>query len=554
MDKLILKAVLFFAKFLVKQGVDFEKLKIIAETKILMDRRRIYMNWKQRQQKENTNPLLITLIIYTVFGIFIGTLVFTISSLALAMVFIHAYLLFMMAMTMITDFSSVLLDTTDNQIILPKPVNSKTLFVARLVHILVYLLQFSIALAIAPIIFIFINYGFVVGIASICTALLTVIFSVFLTYLLYGIILRFGDEQKIKDIVGYFQIFMTIFFAIGFQVIPRMVNLNNLTGSFHLHWYSYFLPPVWMALTLESIHQSNFDTLHLLMIACAILLPLFTFWIMIKYLAPSFANKLNALNTDAVSKKNIVSERKIKRSISEKLSAFVCNTKTEKSGFEMVWKVTGRDKGFKMQFFPSLAYILVFIFIFVFKSGKEANTLWQNLPATKMFLFFVYIPMFTIGSSIIFITFNEHYLASWIYQSTPVAKPGKIMSGGFKALLTKFFLPVFLILFLFAFYVWGVSIVDDFILGFFNNIFMFLLIANLSDHYLPFSRQQNSKQQSGRFVQVILQMIIIGALVGLHYLVLRSNWLIYCFIPVAALGCYLLFKRIQNLRWLQISF
>lgn len=554
MDKLILKAVLFFAKLLVKQGVDFERLKIIAETKILMDRRRVYMNWKQRQQKENSNPLLITLIVYTLFGIFIGMLVFTLSSLALAMVFIHGYLLFMMSMTMITDFSSVLLDTTDNQIILPKPVNSKTLFVARLVHILVYLLQFSIALAVAPIIFIFIKYGLVVGIASIGTALLTVIFSVFLTYLLYGVILRFSNEQKVKDIVGYFQIFMTVFFAVGFQIIPRMINLDSLTGDFHLHWYSYFLPPVWMALTLESVHQFNFDALHLSMIACAILLPLFTFWIMIKYLAPAFANKLNALNTDAVNKKSMVAEMQIRKSISEKLSPLVCKSKAEKGGYEMVWKVTGRDKGFKIQFYPSLAYILVFIFIFVFKSGKDVNTLWQNLPATKMFLFFVYIPMFTIGSCIIFITFNENYLASWIYQSTPIAKPGEIISGGFKALLTKFFIPLFIILFLFAFYIWGISIIDDFVLGFFNNIFMFLLIANLSDHYLPFSRQQNSKQQSGRFVQVILQMIIIGSLVGLHYLILKNNWLIYCFIPVSVTGCYLLFRRIQNLRWLQISF
>jgi ABC-2 type transport system permease protein len=529
-------------------------LKIIAETKLLMDRRRVYMNWRQRQQKENANPLLITLLIYSMFGLFMGMLVFTLDSLALAMVFIHSYLLFMMAMTMITDFSTVLLDTTDNQIILPKPVNSKTLFVSRLVHILVYLLQFSIALALFPVVFIFIKYGFIVGMVSILTALLTSLFSVFLTYLLYALILQFSNEQKVKDIVGYFQIFMTVFFAVGFQVLPRLINFDALSGDFQLHTYSYFLPPVWMALTLESIHQLNFDPTHLLMIGCAILLPLFTFWLMIKYLAPSFANKLAALNTDAVSKKNISAERKIKRNISGRLSRLFCGSETENSSFEMVWKITGRDKGFKIQFYPSLAYMFVFIFIFVFRSGRDMNSLWENLHTTKMFLFFVYLPMFTIASSIMFISFHENFQASWIYQSTPVSKPGQLISGGLKALLTKFFIPVFLILFVFAFYVWGGSIIDDFVLGFFNNIFMFLLIANLSDHYLPFSRQQNTKQQSGRFLQVILQMLVIGALVGLHYLVLKNSWFIYCLIPVSAFGCYLLFKRIQNLRWVQISF
>jgi hypothetical protein len=169
MDKWILKIVLFCSKLLVKQGVDFEKLKIIAETKVLMDRRRVYFNWRQRQQKESSNPLLFTLIVYAFMGFYAGGVLFISKSLIVGAIIIHSYILFMMTMTMITDFSSVLLDTTDNQIILPRPVNSKTLFVARLVHILVYLLQFTLALAIFPVIMLFIAYGFLVGIAGIGT-------------------------------------------------------------------------------------------------------------------------------------------------------------------------------------------------------------------------------------------------------------------------------------------------------------------------------------------------------------------------------------------------
>jgi hypothetical protein len=102
--------------------------------------------------------------------------------------------------------------------------------------------------------------------------------------------------------------------------------------------------------------------------------------------------------------------------------------------------------------------------------------------------------------------------------------------------------------------VWGFSIVDDFILGFFNNMLLFLLMTNLSDHYLPFSRQLNTKQQTGKFVQALLQMLLIAALVGLHYLVTGNNWLPLVILPFSAAGCYLLLKRIQNLDWLKISF
>lgn len=554
MDKLILQFVLFCCRLLVKQGVDFERLKIIAETKILMDRRRVYMNWKQKQQKENSNPMLMTQIIYAAFGLFIGMMIFTLKSLVLNMIFIHAYILFMMSMTMITDFSSVLLDTADNQIILPKPVNSKTLFAARLVHILVYLLQFTIALAAFPLLFIFIKFGLLTGLASIITILLTVAFAVFLTYLLYALILQFSNEQKVKDIVGYFQIFMTIFFAVGFQVIPRLINFDQFSASFHLHTYSYFLPPVWMALTIEAVQQHNFDPIHLTMITAAVMIPLFTFWLMISYLAPSFAKKLAALNTDNSTPKIAAPTLKSTKNISEKIASIICPSKTESASFETVWKITGRDKNFKMQFYPSLAYILVFIFIFVFKSGQNVQALWNNLSGTKMFLFFIYMPMFSIAGSMAFITISENFQASWIYQSAPVAQPGYLISGGIKAILTKFFILIYLIMFTFACYVWGVSVIDDFVLGFFDNIFIFLLITSLSDYYLPFSRQPNIKQQSGKFVKAMLQMAIIAAMVGLHYLIIQLSWLIWCLIPVSISGCWLLLKRIQNLNWQKISF
>ena len=181
-------------------------------------------------------------------GLFISFLIPLIDDIVVSATIVHCYVLFMMALTLITDFSSVLLDTTDNQIILPRPVNSKTFFVARLVHILVYLLQFTLALSLAPIITIFIVFGVFVGLASICTILLTVLFSVFITYLLYGLILRFSSEQRLKDIISAFQIIMTIVFTAGFQIIPRLFNFSNIENiTMPIKWYSYFLPPVWMA-------------------------------------------------------------------------------------------------------------------------------------------------------------------------------------------------------------------------------------------------------------------------------------------------------------------
>jgi len=554
MDKLILRFVLFLAKTFLKKDVDFEKLKIIAETKLIMDRRRVRVTMKKQTKKDPNNQMLTTLIVYAILGLFIGILVLTLKEIVMTMTIIHSYVLFMMAMTLITDFSSVLLDTTDNQIILPRPVNSKTFFVARLIHILVYLLQFTLALALFPIIFIFIGYGILVGLASIITILLTVMFAVFITYLLYGLILKVSSEEKIKDIISGFQIAMTIIFAVGFQIVPRLINIENLKVTMPIHWYTYLLPPMWMANALQAVQQLKVDGPHLIMILLAVALPVFTFWIMIKFLAPSFAKKMAAMGNAGTQEEIVINKAgQQKKGLSEKLAPIVCINKTEQAGFEMAWKMTARDKGFKIQFYPSLAYILVFVFIVVFKRGENFAHTWATLSTSESFLWCVYLPMFTISAAVSLIAFNENFAASWVYISRPLKQPGSLISGALKMLLVKFFAPIILILFAFSYYVWGYKIIDDFVLGIFNNILVFLIISHVGKSYLPFSMQPNVNQQSGKFVRVFVQMAIIGSLVGLHYLALKVWWLVAVLIPFSAVGCYFLFRTVQNYSWQKIS-
>ena len=554
MDKLILRFVLFLAKIFLKKDVDFEKLKIIAETKLIMDRRRVRVTMKKQTKKDPNNQMLTTLIVYTILGLFIGILVLTLKEIVMTMTIIHSYVLFMMAMTLITDFSSVLLDTTDNQIILPRPVNSKTFFVARLVHILVYLLQFTLALALFPIIFIFIGYGILVGLASIITILLTVMFAVFITYLLYGLILKLSSEEKIKDIISGFQIAMTIIFAVGFQIVPRLINIENLKVTMPIHWYTYLLPPMWMANALQAVQQLKVDGPHFVMILLAVALPIFTFWVMIKFLAPSFAKKMAAMGNAGTQEEIVINAAgEQKKGLSEKLAPIVCINKTEQAGFEMAWKMTARDKGFKIQFYPSLAYILVFVFIVVFKRGENFAHTWATLSSSESFLWCVYLPMFTISAAVSLIAFNENFAASWVYISRPLKQPGSLISGALKMLLVKFFAPIILLLFAFSYYVWGYKIIDDFVLGIFNNILVFLIISHVGKSYLPFSMQPNVNQQSGKFVRVFVQMAIIGSLVGLHYLALKVWWLVAALIPFSAVGCYFLFRTVQNYSWQKIS-
>jgi ABC-2 type transport system permease protein len=551
MDTFILKIILKFLQWIPLPSVNMDQLKIIVSTKLIMDRRRKPATLRQNKEKEGANNMLYALIMYSILGLFMGIMIFTIPSIMVVMIVLHSYFLFMLIMTMITDFSNVLLDTSDSLIILPKPISGKTLLVARTIHIIVYLSQLILALMIFPLVFTFIKYGILVGCAVIITILLTTAVGLFTSYILYGLVLRFTSEQKIKDIISYFQIFMTIFFAVGYQVIPRLINLKQISFDYHLSWYSYLLPPVWMASLLEALHSFNFDSIHILMIILALLVPVIAGFIVKKILAPYFSQSISRLNAN--NDKSSVAEKKTGIGISEKLSKFICNNDYEKAAFSKVWKITSREKNFRLQFYPGLAYIPVFIFIVFFKDINNAGQTWRNMNQGDMFVWLLYIGIFSITGGLMIIKYSENFSAAWVYQSAPITKPGEIISGTMKALLVKFFVPVYIIMAACTFFVWGIKVWDDVLLAFFSNILIFYIIALLSEHYLPFSQQQTAKDQAGRFVRVMLQMILITVLVGIHYIAIKLGWLVLALIPVIIIGLYFSMHRIKKLSWNEIK-
>lgn len=537
-------------------GVDHDQVMAIVQVKLRMDKRRVHMNWRTGQQKKDQNQMLRALIFYAIMGVLMGSLILAVDNYLTVMVYLHGYFLFMMAMTLITDFSAVLLDTTDNQVILPRPVSSRTLFLARLLHIMLYLLQFAVAVAAGSWIFAFIGHGPVAGLVLICTSLLTVLVAVFITWFLYLAVLRYANEQRVKDIIMYFQIGMTVFFTLGFQVFPRLINMVDLQGGLSLGGWTYALPPVWMALANEAFVKPVFDNLHLIMIALSVVVPIAGFWVLNRYLAPVFARKLSAMQGNAGPETQSGPkdpDTKPSATISEKLSPIFCRTAPERGSFETSWRITGRDKGFRMQFYPGLAYILVFFFVFVLRGKNDLVTNWRELPQTKNFLWLVYLPMMTISSGFTLANFNEHFGASWIYHSSPITRPGELITGLAKSIIVKFFLPVYIILSIVNFFIWGPQVWDDVLFGLFSNLLCYFCFVAVAEHYLPFSRQPNVRQQSGRFAKTILQLLLVAALVGLHYLMVDHTLVLVAAVPVLAAATHFLIRWLRALDWATIK-
>jgi ABC-2 type transport system permease protein len=537
------------------KDVDMVKLRAIVEIKAMALNRQKLINANLNKAKPtNSNAtLLFTYIMYAIISLVItGILYASINgqkSVYTANLILNGYLLFMMAMTLVTDFSQILLDTTDNQIIFPKPVNSSTYFSSKLVFILMYILQYTLAFSVIPITFLFVYKGLLVGLVSFVMVLLTVMLTVFLTYFLYGFILRFSNEQKLREVVNGFQIVLTVLFAVGFQVIPRFIDFNNFSFTASPKIWHYFFPPSWMAATTE-LSNGIYSTQLIIMAVLSFVVPIVSLYCLVKFIAPSFSRKIEMLAGETAKVENKIETEK-KQTLAEKLNNLFCKNQHEKAGFDLAWHVSGRDKGFKMQFYPSIFYTLAIMLVSIFKNGKSIQKAWEALPSSNHFLWFAYGPLFIGFTLVSLIAYYENFSAAWVYAARPIAKPGLIIRGALKAFFAKYLLPVFLLFFAIAFAIWGVAIIDDFLLALASTICLLLMNVVFSKNYLPFSVQITMAQQGGKFIMVFVRLMLMALVCVLHYFAVRANliWLFPLLAAIMVIGSYFFLQKIKNLHW-----
>ena len=143
--------------------------------------------------------------------------------------------------------------------------------------------------------------------------------------------------------------------------------------------------------------------------------------------------------------------------------------------------------------------------------------------------------------------------AAWVYGSTPIEKPGELLSGQFWAIFFKFQFTAILIVSFFIVYIWGLTSLDDIVFGLLIMM-SFQLLANIGfKSKLPFSFKFESGKNTN-FIQVILYMVGIGIMAGVHWVFMKVPFLIFGMLLPAALLVWFLSKELRKLNWNKIVY
>ncbi len=531
-------------------GADYPQMRAIVQVKLMMDNRRNYTTLgRYGQQKKNNdapdNTFLKVLGFYAFFGIILALQLMFLEreNLFLPLIFQFSYVMILCAMTLISDFSSIILDSSDNQIILPRPVSSRTLWLARITHISVYLFAISLATGLGSILILGYRFSPVAGLSFLVLSVLSAMLMVFLTNLLYLGLMQLISEEKLREIINYVQILMAIAFYGGYQLIPRLMTQASLGETMERQWWHYLVPPMWMAGAVESVLLWTFDTEHLLFITLAILMPIGGIWFMSRFMTGSFTEKLSGL--DQESKPTPATAAVVQpTTLPDQLAGWFTGSSLERASFAFAWRIMGRDRKFKLKTYPQLGFGLVYIVFMSLRGGTFNNSGFATLFSLYFAGLYGMVAQYQLSAS-------DSFKASWLYGAAPIRQPGEILSGSLKAIIVKLVTPFYLLVA--AFLIWrnGTDQVSDIVLGYISTLVMLLVSALFSDRRMPFSVPVDSVNRSntGRSFITLIVLSLIG---GLHYGLTLVPYGVWGGIILSLVTVWLLMRQYQRTNWHQI--
>jgi len=554
MDKILLKFVGFFYPVLEKAGVNTTQLHEILRVKLLMDARRPRVAFSNRRGTANkpagsskwANVGLL------IMGSLTGVVLFIFEMPMVGQVVYFSIFMVLMALTLISDFTTVLIDTRDQFIIAPRPVSDRTFALSRFMHVTLYITRIALLQGLPGMIMI----GFADGLLAIPLFFIQIIeatlLSVLLVNLVYFILMKSVSAQRFKDIISYFQIAFSILIFAVYYLVPRLVSISVLQHTNPLaHKWVYLLPPVWIASLNEILlHASRANVLIASLAVLSLIFPIAGIWFVAKVLAPGFNRKLAIVSTSDGSSNSIANGKKqYKTDLRDKIANLLAPDPIENAGFKITWKLAARTREFKMKVFPAFAYVPIYFIYFTLNgTGQTLSEKYEKLQNGFSYIFLIYLTTIVLSSILQNVSNSGKYKSAWVYYALPVDKPGKILAGMYKAIIVLYFLPYCLVLSVITVYIWGPQTINDIILAFTISVIYGMLMALFMVKGLPFSKPVVVKARS----RMIISLLIMGFIVAIgfgHRFLIHWETLIWILIIPAVMGAWLMFHYYKQQSW-----
>lgn len=508
--------------------IDYPVMRKILQMKLKMDGRRVPTVF-QAQKEQKGNQFLKSLGIYALFGLTTIPFVFFGENYLFWTSLMFGVTMFILGTTMISDYSSVLLDVRDKVILNTKPISLRTINVAKMIHISIYLLLLLVAFSGIPSLVILGKFGILFFLIYVIELILLGFFIIALTALVYIFILRFFSGEKLKDMINYMQIGLTAGIFIGYQVLIRAFEFVELDFTYVFSWWHVFIPPIWFGAPFELLMNQNVTTPFILLSLLAILIPIGSLFIYFM-LMPAFEQNLEKLMEDTGKAK----QKKFRlRSL---FSRLIC-TDEEQKYFRFSSIMMSQEREFKLKVYPALGMSIIFPFIMIFNQLSTITL--KEVGEGKTYLV-IYFCNLIIASVIHMLKFSGNYKGSWLLKAiVPIEDRGTYYRAAIKAFFVKIYIQIFIFISAIFVSIFSVRIIPDLLIIFISAILISVITFLIVDNgTFPFSQPFEFAQEGSNVVMLILLMVVVAIFAGVHFMftfVTYGVWIYFIVLSVITL-------------------
>lgn len=508
-------------------GVDYAVMRKVLQVKLTMDGRRtptVFSGTQDSKLNMEGSPFRVQWF-YLLLGLMLIVMVAPKGNSLLMMTLLFSIVMFMITTTLISDFSSVLLDLRDKNILFSKPVDPRTLNMAKNIHILIYLLTITFTFTGPSLLFSLYSQGAAFFLLYAAEIILMDGFILVFTALLYLLILRFFDSEKVKDLINYVQIMLSIGIAVGSQLISHLFNITGEGLTFTPAWWHFLIAPVWFAAPFELLAAGPGGSALTVLAILAAVVPVVLFVAYVR-LMPSFERSLQKLAEQGAAGQD-------NARLPRRLSELFCRNKVEAMFFRFTWSMMKNEREFKLRVYPSVGLSLVLPFIFIF------NRIWAGDPAslrhTKAYLF-IYMAALLMTTAVQMLRYSASYKGAWIYKVIPLPGMSMVYRGMLKAAVIKLLLPLFALESAVFIGLFGPAIVPD-MAGAMLALPLYSVICLLTlPKALPFSEKYEPARSRAFTASAFMQLFILAGLGGVHYAVRLIPGGIYIYLVILVIA------------------
>ena len=520
---LALRILDLFRGIYTKLGVDYNIMRLIIQAKLTLDCRRVPTMSEGPIEGKEKNYFYSSLIVYAILGvIFLPIILMNIDSRIKMSVYFSCFMILLLTV-LISDFSSVILDVNDKDIIGIRGVEPKTLNAAKTTHIFIYIFMLSLSISGFSLIA-SLRFGIQYFLLLVLSIVLIDILMIIITAIMYLIILKLFKGEKLKDMLNIFQICFLLLFTIGYQFIARSFDFMHTDIAYNQSWWNILFIPMWFSSNFSLLDGKPIDSIGIVLSILSIVVPIVSL-VIYKKLVPVFEKNLQKLND------NTYKSKSKKEKLSIKVSKLICREKEERAIFNFVYNILDKDRDFKTKVYPSLALGAFMPIIMIFTSYDNSGIINYLMEIRKSYLFLSgYLGIVIMQNIITMVQYSSEFEGAWIYEVLPIKNIRNIYTGMFKSSIYKLYFPSFILLSIVFIVIFKLEVIKHLVVLFLSGILVSMVSFKLNEKHLPFSKPYNVGTSSKNIIVVFKSMITTGILVGIHFGVISMNTNVFIYI------------------------